>query len=77
MDKVIVIHTLSGFGQRFRVPKICQSKLRHSGMSLMGEVLILEGLLLMSLQVVEKFIELRIFFALIVNRSPRDTQVSC
>jgi len=74
MDKVIVIHTLSSFGWRFRVPKILQCKLRHSGMPFMGDDLIQEGLLLMGLQVVEKFIELCIVFAPIVNRSPRDTR---
>jgi len=45
-------------------------------MPLTGEAFILEELLLTSLQVVEKFIELRIVFALIVNCSPRNTQVS-
>jgi len=75
MYKVILIHTLSDFGRRFRVPKIRQRKLRHAGMPFTGEALISEGLLLTGLQAVEKFIELRIVFAPIVNCSPRDTQV--
>jgi len=77
MGKVIVIHTLSNFGRRFRVPKIRQSELRHAGMPLTGEAFISEGLFLMGLQVIEEFIELRIVFAPIVNCSPRDTQVIC
>jgi len=77
MGEVIVIGAFSDFRRRFRVPKVRQRKLHYAGMLFTGETLVPEGSFLTGLQMVEKFVELRVVFAPIVNCSPCDTQVNC